>query len=94
MTLKGKVAIVTGASSGIGKSIARLYAREGAAVVLSDLNQEAGEIVAGEIRASGGKAMFVAGNVAEPADCERTVKAALEKVRSSGLRVQQRRHRR
>jgi NAD(P)-dependent dehydrogenase (short-subunit alcohol dehydrogenase family) len=79
MTLKGKVAIVTGASSGIGKAIAQLYAREGAAVVLSDLNQEAGEIVAGEIRQAGGEAMFVAANVAEPADCERTVKAALEK---------------
>lgn len=79
MTLKGKVAIVTGASSGIGKAIAQLYAREGAAVVLSDLNQEAGEIAVGEIRTAGGEAMFVAGNVAEPADCERTVNAALEK---------------
>jgi NAD(P)-dependent dehydrogenase (short-subunit alcohol dehydrogenase family) len=79
MTFKGKVAIVTGASSGIGKAIAQLYAREGAAVVLSDLNQEAGERAAGEIRAAGGEAMFVAANVAEPADCERTVKAALER---------------
>jgi NAD(P)-dependent dehydrogenase (short-subunit alcohol dehydrogenase family) len=78
MTLKGKVAIVTGASSGIGKAIAQLYAREGAAVVLSDLNQEAGEIVVGEIRQAGGEAMFVVGNVAEPADCERTVNAALK----------------
>lgn len=79
MTLKGKVAIVTGASSGIGKSVAQLYAREGAAVVLSDLNQEAGEKVVAEIRAAGGEATFVAANVAEPADCERTVKAALER---------------
>jgi len=79
MTLKGKVAIVTGASSGIGKAIAQLYAREGAAVVLSDVNKEAGEIAVGEIRKAGGEAMFVAGNVAEPADCERTVKAALER---------------
>jgi NAD(P)-dependent dehydrogenase (short-subunit alcohol dehydrogenase family) len=79
MTLKGKVAIVTGASSGIGKAIAQLYAREGAAVVLSDLNKEAGEIVAEEIRKAGGEAMFVAADVADPADCERTVKAALEK---------------
>lgn len=79
MTLKGKVAMVTGASSGIGKAVAQLYAREGAAVVLSDVSKEAGEKVAAEIRASGGDAMFVAANVAEPADCERTVKATLDR---------------
>jgi NAD(P)-dependent dehydrogenase (short-subunit alcohol dehydrogenase family) len=43
MDFKGKVAIVTGASSGIGKSVSELYAREGAAVVLSDINEELGE---------------------------------------------------
>ncbi len=78
MMLQGKVAIVTGASSGIGKSIAHLYAREGAAVVLSDVNREAGERTAAEIRAAGGKAAFVEANVAEANDCKRTVDAALE----------------
>ena len=79
MLLKGKVAIVTGASSGIGKSIAQSFAREGAAVVVSDLNQDAGEKVVADIRAAGGEATFVAGNVSKPADCERTVQAALER---------------
>lgn len=79
MMLKGKVAIVTGASSGIGKSIVQLYAREGAAVVLSDVNKDAGEKVVAEIRAAGGQATFVAGNVAEAADCKRTVDTALER---------------
>ncbi|HXV14824.1 MAG TPA: glucose 1-dehydrogenase [Candidatus Krumholzibacteria bacterium] len=78
MTLEGKVAIVTGASSGIGKSIAQLYAREGAAVVLSDLNGDSGERVAAELRDAGARTIFVKANVAEPADSERTVKAALE----------------
>ena len=79
MILKGKVAIVTGASSGIGKSIAQSFAREGAAVVVSDLNQDAGEKVVADIRAAGGEATFIAGNVSKPADCERTVQAALER---------------
>ena len=85
MILKGKVAIVTGASSGIGKSIAQSFAREGAAVVVSDLNQDAGEKVVADIRAAGGEATFIAGNVSKPADCERTVQAALE--RYDGLDV-------
>jgi NAD(P)-dependent dehydrogenase (short-subunit alcohol dehydrogenase family) len=79
MILNGKVALVTGASSGIGKSIALFFAREGASVVISDLNDDRGEQVAGEIRDGGGQAVFVTANVAEPADCERTVKTALDR---------------
>jgi NAD(P)-dependent dehydrogenase (short-subunit alcohol dehydrogenase family) len=79
MTLKGKVAIVTGGSSGIGKAIAQLYAREGAAVVLSDLNREAGEATVAEIRAAGGEATFVEANVAEPKDSQLTVQTALQR---------------
>jgi NAD(P)-dependent dehydrogenase (short-subunit alcohol dehydrogenase family) len=79
MSLQGKVALVTGASSGIGKSIALLYAREGARVVLSDVNREAGEQAAVEIQRGGGEALFVAADVSEPAECQRLVQAAVER---------------
>jgi NAD(P)-dependent dehydrogenase (short-subunit alcohol dehydrogenase family) len=79
MDFKGKVAAVTGASSGIGKSVSELYAREGAAVVLSDINQELGEKTTEEIRQAGGEAIFVRADVSKPSDCENMVKAALDK---------------
>ncbi|HSK87400.1 MAG TPA: glucose 1-dehydrogenase [Anaerolineales bacterium] len=79
MDFKGKVAVVTGASSGIGKSVSELYAREGAAVVLSDINQELGEKVTAGIREAGGEAIFVQADVSKPSDCENMVKATLDK---------------
>ncbi len=63
MKLQGKAAIVTGAASGIGKEIARIYAREGAAVAIADLKLDAANAAAAEIRAAGGKAMGVAMDV-------------------------------
>jgi 3-hydroxybutyrate dehydrogenase len=63
MKLQGKSAIVTGAASGIGKEIARVYAREGAAVAIADLNVDAANATAAEIRAAGGEAMGVAMDV-------------------------------
>ena len=63
MRLKDKVAIVTGAASGIGKSIAMRFAGEGAKVAIADLNLEAANATAQEIRAAGGKAMGVAMDV-------------------------------
>jgi len=63
MKLQGKSAIVTGAASGIGKAIAIIYAREGAAVAIADLNLDAANATAAEIRAGGGKAMGVAMDV-------------------------------
>jgi len=65
MRLKDKVAIVTGAASGIGKSIAVQFAREGAKVAIADLNLEAADATAAEIRGAGGSAMGVAMNVAD-----------------------------
>jgi NAD(P)-dependent dehydrogenase (short-subunit alcohol dehydrogenase family) len=79
MDFKNKVAVVTGASSGIGKSVSELYAREGAAVILSDINQELGEKTTEEIRKAGGEAIFVRADVSKPSDCENMVKAAMDK---------------
>ena len=56
--LKGRVAIVTGAGSGLGKAIAEALAREGVAVVVNDIDSDAGEDVTENIIGSGGEAVF------------------------------------
>ncbi len=71
MRLQNKVAIVTGAASGMGKAIAELYAKEGAKVVVSDYNFEGAQAVAEGIKAAGGEAVANQANVAELADIER-----------------------
>ncbi len=63
MRLTGKTAIVTGSGSGFGEGIAKTYAREGANVVVNDLNGAAAERVASEIALAGGKAIAVTGDV-------------------------------
>jgi 3-hydroxybutyrate dehydrogenase len=65
MKLKDKCAVVTGAASGIGKEIAFTYAREGAKVAIADLDSEAAEATANEIRAAGGQAIGVAMDVTD-----------------------------
>ena len=65
MRLRDKSAIITGAASGIGKGIALVFAREGAKVAIADLNKDAAEATANEIRASGGQAMGVAMDVTD-----------------------------
>lgn len=65
--LQGKVAIITGAASGIGKEIALAYAREGAAVAVADINQAAAQKTADEIIAAGGQAMGIAMDVTDEA---------------------------
>ncbi|MFP6559873.1 SDR family oxidoreductase [Paraburkholderia sp. B3] len=78
MRLKGKTAVVTGAGSGFGEGIAKTYAREGANVVVNDLNADAAQRVASEIAIAGGKAIAVAGDVTREADWRALHDAALE----------------
>lgn len=76
MKLKDKVAIVTGAASGFGAEIARLYAREGAKVVIADLNESGAQKVAGEI---GAAAVALKCDVSKRADIDQVVNTALQK---------------
>ncbi|MCX4793137.1 glucose 1-dehydrogenase [Streptomyces sp. NBC_01242] len=71
-----KVAVVTGAASGIGAATAERLAAEGAAVILADIAEVAGERVAAGIRATGGRALFVRTDVADEGDWGRIVSAA------------------
>ena len=75
--VQDKVAIVTGAASGIGAATARLLAREGAQVVLTDLNTAEGEAVAASIRAAGAEALFLEHDAADEAAWERVIAATL-----------------
>lgn len=78
MRLAGKVAVITGAASGIGKATAVRFAEEGARVVAADINQEAGQACVDEISAQGGQAAFVRVDVGREADLERMVRFAVE----------------
>jgi NAD(P)-dependent dehydrogenase (short-subunit alcohol dehydrogenase family) len=71
--LDNQVAIITGGASGIGRAIATLFAQEGAAVAILDVDEVEGETAAAEIRADGGRAIFVSCNVARAADCQSAV---------------------
>lgn len=64
-SLDGKVALITGAASGIGKAIAEVYAQNGASVAIADINQQAADAVADAINASGGKAIGLAMDVSD-----------------------------
>jgi NAD(P)-dependent dehydrogenase (short-subunit alcohol dehydrogenase family) len=75
----GKVAIVTGAAQGIGEAYARALAGQGASVVIADVNSEAGEAVAGDIKATGGQAAFVRTDVSDPESAHAMASAAVER---------------
>jgi 3-oxoacyl-[acyl-carrier protein] reductase len=72
MRLKDKVAFITGAAQGIGKSIAIAFAREGASIIVSDINLEAAEQTAQEIGAMGVRTLAIKTNVADQADVDRS----------------------
>ncbi len=76
MRLKDKVALITGAGSGIGRESAILFAREGAAVVCVDLNEDAARGTEAEIKSTGGRAIAIHADVAIGDDCREMVEAA------------------
>jgi NAD(P)-dependent dehydrogenase (short-subunit alcohol dehydrogenase family) len=77
--LDGSVAIVTGASSGIGRATAQMYARAGASVMVSDVDEDGGEETVRQIEAAGYSADFVRADVSNPEDCERLVARTVER---------------
>jgi dihydroanticapsin dehydrogenase len=78
MQLAGRLAVITGAATGIGRATARLFAREGAALVIGDINSEGGRQTAADIEAAGGRAWFTDCNVTEATAVENMMRFAAE----------------
>lgn len=76
--LQGKVAIVTGGAAGIGQATCRVFADEGAAIVVADVNVEAGQATEREIKSAGGKVLFVKTDVSDEASIRRMVKQTVQ----------------
>ncbi len=82
MRLQGKVVVVTGAGSGIGRAIAIRFAKEGAQLVLNDINAESGESVVSEILAAAGTAIFLRGDASSEEDVSTLMQTASERFGS------------
>jgi NAD(P)-dependent dehydrogenase (short-subunit alcohol dehydrogenase family) len=79
MRLAGKVALITGSAQGIGKGTAKLFAQEGARVVVADIADERGEATVAEIRADGGDAAFIHADVEQESDIQAMIAFAVER---------------
>ena len=87
MILQNKVAIVTGAASGIGKAAAILLAREGAKVIISDINATPGEETVAEIKSNGGEAFFIKTDTSKPDDHKALVEGTIAKYGALDIAV-------
>jgi NAD(P)-dependent dehydrogenase (short-subunit alcohol dehydrogenase family) len=85
--LENKVAVITGSGSGIGKASALLFAKEGAKVVISDINEKDGIAAVDEIKKAGGEAFFVKADSSKPEDNEALVKKTIKKYGSLDIAV-------
>jgi len=82
MRLRGQVALITGGASGIGRATASLFAREGAAVSVVDLDEVRGQAVVQMIVDGGGQAIFMRCDVSQSADCQRAVQRTVDELGS------------
>ena len=82
LRLEGEVAVVTGATSGLGREVARLFASEGCAVVLTGRNEERGTSAVRAAEQAGGRAMFVAADLSHEDDCRRVIDTATDRFGS------------
>ena len=87
MRLQGRVALISGGGRGMGAEEARLFAREGARVVIGDVLDEEGTKVAAEINDSGGEALFVTLDVTKEAEWQQAIEAALARFRKLDVLV-------
>ena len=87
MRLDKKVALITGGGSGVGRATALLFAREGARVVVSDLNEGSARQTAEQVRTEGGEATEVVGDVSRNADAQRMAQAAVDDFRQLDVLV-------
>ncbi|HTM91318.1 MAG TPA: SDR family oxidoreductase [Flavisolibacter sp.] len=85
--LENKVAIITGAGSGIGKATALLFSKEGARVVVSDISEENGKGAVEEVKKSGGEAFYIKADSSKPEDNEALVKQTIDKYGTLDIAV-------
>ncbi|MFA6893960.1 MAG: SDR family NAD(P)-dependent oxidoreductase, partial [Synergistaceae bacterium] len=76
--MKGKIAVVTGAASGIGAGISRFFSNAGVTVVMADINDQLAKCVQSEIASAGNNAVFIKCDVTKESDCKTLADAVIE----------------